>query len=96
MCKAKARLQTAHGYSPEIAGAWPQPGTIVTIHDMQSQTLQAECIQVTPIGILVGSPAEHTFIPWVAIQNVRWIEAETTAHGSDNVEDPEGRVGFKS
>ncbi len=95
MCKAKKRIQNAHGYLADFGYAWPRAGTTVNVIDNRAGGVSADCVRCSPIGITVTREGELTFFPWASTLLVHWREAEDTAHGSDDVENVTGSAGIE-
>ena len=93
MCKAKKQMQEAHEYRPGSKPTWPPPNAVVTVYAKDTAVTIAPVDSVNPIGIRLVVGEETLFVPWNSIQRVTWLEPKDSAHGADDVEEPESSPG---
>lgn len=94
MCKAKQRIQDAHGYRPSAGQPMPEPGTFVTTFDIHRNVLVAELRGCNPIGIIIMDDGKQLFIPWSAIISVQWEIEEETHDGPGDEPNATNRPGL--
>ena len=79
MCKAKQRLQAAHGYIPGGYGEMPTPGTFITALHSRGEYVQGVLRALNPIGIAIRTERADHFIPWPAVKSITWETPEAKA-----------------
>ena len=84
MCKAKERIQQAHGYQPTLIHPFPKPGTTIGILDNKDVYDQGELISATAIGLRVRVSGLEYFMPWAAVNKLSWEDPKDNDSAAAN------------